>query len=117
MADIQIDEHALCAMESLLAEHFSDTLGFCCSELERLAQAIFATLDQDNVVALRHAHSLKSNAAQFGAVSLCDVARAIELHLNHGDVVAAKTACNDLMYQVEGSQLCLKQWLATRTAN
>jgi len=69
MTTITIDESALEGMESLLGDQFADTLTFCCSEFQRLGSEVLANLGSDNEAAARHAHSLKSNAAQFGAAS------------------------------------------------
>lgn len=114
MTEISIDESALESMESLLGEQFPDTLAFCCAEFERLGNETVAALGQDKEAAIRHAHSLKSNAAQFGAVSLANVARTIECNLNNGNDEQAVDAAHKLMAQVTGSQTKLNAWLAKR---
>ena len=111
MTDITIDTSALENMKSLLGEQFADTLDFCCAEFERLGSEVMATIYKDKEAAIRHSHSLKSNAAQFGASSLADVSRTIELSLVDDDLAKAMDACANLMPQVEGSQTKFKQWL------
>lgn len=111
MTEIQIDDAALQSMQSLLGEQFKDTLEFCCSEFERLANEVIATIGNDKEAAIRHAHSLKSNAAQFGATSLSEVARKVELNLNQDNVEEAVNASTDLLAQVSGSQAQLRAWL------
>ncbi|HEA19047.1 MAG TPA: Hpt domain-containing protein [Pseudoalteromonas prydzensis] len=114
MNTIIIDENALESMESLLGEQFSDTLVFCCAEFERLSSAILATIHNDIQVASRHAHSLKSNAAQFGASSLSEVARTIEQSLNNHNTAQALEASQQLDSQVAGSKAKLTDWLQSR---
>ena len=114
MTEISIDESALESMESLLGEQFPDTLEFCCSEFERLGSETIAALGQDKEAAIRHSHSLKSNAAQFGAASLAEVARLIEYNLNNDNEEQAVDAANNLMAQVIGSQAKLNEWQAQR---
>ena len=114
MTEIKIDESALESMESLLGEQFSDTLDFCCAEFERLGNEVLATLGQDKEAAIRHSHSLKSNAAQFGAASLAEVARLIEYNLNNDNDEEAVNASTHLMAQVSGSQAQLNAWLDAR---
>ncbi|WP_338363001.1 Hpt domain-containing protein [uncultured Pseudoalteromonas sp.] len=110
MTEIQIDEAALDSMQSLLGEQFKDTLEFCCSEFERLGNEVLATIGSDKEAAIRHAHSLKSNAAQFGATSLSEVARQIELNLSEDKLEQAIEASTGLMAQVNGSQAQLRAW-------
>ncbi|KPH58263.1 Hpt domain-containing protein [Pseudoalteromonas sp. NEC-BIFX-2020_002] len=114
MNTVIIDEGALEGMESLLGEQFDDTLMFCCAEFERLGGEILATIHSDVPTATRHAHSLKSNAAQFGASSLSDVARDIEQSLNNGDLSQAVMATEQLESQVAGAKEKLTQWLQSR---
>lgn len=114
MSTVAIDESALQSMESLLGEQFSDTLTFCCAEFERLASEVLATIDNDLQASIRHAHSLKSNASQFGASSLSEVAREIEQSLNNGEHEKAVTASKLLDEQVTGSNEVLMNWLASR---
>ncbi|WP_372763189.1 Hpt domain-containing protein [Pseudoalteromonas sp.] len=114
MSEININESALESMESLLGEQFAVTLEFCCSEFERLGSEVLATIGHDKEASIRHAHSLKSNAAQFGAVSLAEVAGTIEQQLNNDDLAAAISASQQLMTQVTGSHTLLKNWLAAR---
>ncbi|MCQ8876958.1 Hpt domain-containing protein [Pseudoalteromonas shioyasakiensis] len=114
MNTVVIDESALESMESLLGEQFSDTLVFCCAEFERLAAETLNTLGQDLEASIRHAHSLKSNASQFGATSLSDVAREIEHSLNNGEQAKAIEASKQLEQQVSGSKEALTNWLASR---
>lgn len=113
MTEVQIDVAALESMQSLLGEQFKDTLEFCCSEFERLGNEVIATLGNDKEASIRHAHSLKSNAAQFGATSLSEVARDIELSLNQDNLDQATSASAYLMAQVMGSQAKFNEWLAT----
>ena len=114
MNSIIIDESALESMESLLGDQFSDTLVFCCSEFERLGAEVLATIHNDIQAATRHAHSLKSNAAQFGATSLSEVAREIEQSLNNDNTAQALTASAQLDGQVAGSKAKLTDWLQSR---
>jgi HPt (histidine-containing phosphotransfer) domain-containing protein len=114
MTEISINEPALESMESLLGEQFTVTLAFCCTEFERLATQVLATIGEDKEASIRHAHSLKSNAAQFGAASLTEVAGVIELNLNNDNLAAANTAADYLMLQVNGSIAKINEWAATR---
>ncbi|GAA78129.1 Hpt domain-containing protein [Pseudoalteromonas sp. 20-92] len=114
MTEINIDTSALESMESLLGEQFADTLDFCCAEFERLGSEVLATIGKDREAAIRHSHSLKSNAAQFGASSLAEVSRVIEQNLNLDNLAEAIDASNSLMAQVTGSQAKLNEWLASR---
>lgn len=114
--DITINEDALIGMHGLLGDQFKDTVIFCCSEFERLENELKAALNVDQKEAIRHAHSLKSNAAQFGAVSLSNAAKAIELALieNDSDFVAANM--ETLSVQVSVSKARLLQWLENQPA-
>ncbi|KTF18065.1 Hpt domain-containing protein [Pseudoalteromonas sp. H105] len=114
MNDVVIDESALESMESLLGEQFSDTLTFCCAEFERLANEFFSAFGNDLEASIRHAHSLKSNASQFGATSLSEVARDIEQSLNNGEHDKAEAASKQLNEQVSKTQVELTSWLASR---
>ena len=78
MPDVTIDENALVSMQSLLGEHFEATLSFCHTEFDRLHSELVSSFNSDNETAIRNSHSLKSNAAQFGAVSLAEIAKNIE---------------------------------------
>lgn len=114
MNSIIIDESALASMESLLGDQFSDTLVFCCAEFDRLGSEVLATIHNDTQVASRHAHSLKSNAAQFGASSLSELAREIEQNLNNHNTTQAIEASQQLDSQVAGSKAKLTDWLQSR---
>jgi len=114
MNTVTIDEGALENMESLLGEQFAETLNFCCAEFERLGADVHATIHNDIQTATRHAHSLKSNAAQFGATSLSDVAREIEKSLNNREIENAIAASEGLDGQIAGSKAKLTDWLQSR---
>lgn len=88
--NIEINEESLFAMQDLLQDQFPPTIEFCMSEFDRLANALHEDLEKDITDATRHAHSLKSNAAQFGAVSLANLAKQIEHLLSAGDKAAAE---------------------------
>ncbi|KZN32389.1 Hpt domain-containing protein [Pseudoalteromonas luteoviolacea] len=108
-----IDETCLDNMQSLLGDQFIDTLEFCLSEFERLESEVRMTIDSDLEAATRNAHSLKSNAAQFGAMSLSDVAREIEMALLANEVDKAKAQVDKLTEQVVASKAKLQQWLTS----
>ncbi|MBQ4832576.1 Hpt domain-containing protein [Pseudoalteromonas sp. MMG010] len=114
MTEITIEHSALESMEGLLGEQFGDTLDFCCAEFERLSSEVLVALGNDKEAATRHAHSLKSNAAQFGAQSLAEVARDIEQSLVVDNLAQAQNAASSLDEQVKGSKEQLLQWLAQR---
>lgn len=114
MTTITIDESALEGMESLLGDQFADTLSFCCSEFQRLGSEVLANIVTDTEAAARHAHSLKSNAAQFGAQSLSEVAQAIEHALNESDFATAEQKAGYLDEQVIGSVEKLQAWFTGR---
>jgi HPt (histidine-containing phosphotransfer) domain-containing protein len=114
MNEVTIDEAALQSMESLLGDQFADTVDFCCAEFERLGSELLATIGNDRESAIRHSHSLKSNAAQFGAASLAEVSRIIEQNLVNDNLSEATRASDDLMAQVKGSQTQLNEWVASR---
>lgn len=109
--NVTIDESALQSMQSLLGEQFNETLVFCCSEFERLESEVMLALQGDLQSAIRNAHSLKSNAAQFGATTLSETAREIEQALVKGEVDLAKEASYDLAKQVAGSKAKLQAWM------
>ncbi|MBQ4835911.1 MULTISPECIES: Hpt domain-containing protein [Pseudoalteromonas] len=111
--DTRIDETCLENMQSLLGEQFNDTLEFCLSEFDRLANDVKATIDNDLEAATRNAHSLKSNAAQFGAMSLADVARSIEMALIENNTEHAKSQVSVLCDEVVSSKALLQQWLTS----
>ncbi|KZN45292.1 Hpt domain-containing protein [Pseudoalteromonas luteoviolacea] len=111
--DTRIDETCLENMQALLGEQFNDTLEFCLSEFDRLANEVKATIDNDLEAATRNAHSLKSNAAQFGAMSLADVARTIEMSLVENNVELAKTQVSVLCSEVDASKALLQRWLTS----
>ncbi|WP_105255594.1 Hpt domain-containing protein [Pseudoalteromonas sp. T1lg75] len=108
--EIKIDESALLAMQDLLGEHFDDTLAFCFSEFCRLHGAFKQTLGKEQGDAIRNIHSLKSNAAQFGAVTLADTARAIEHGLAEGEQQALQAQIDALPNAIEQSIELIKQW-------
>ncbi|MFC0117268.1 Hpt domain-containing protein [Pseudoalteromonas xiamenensis] len=109
--NVTIDESALLSMQSLLGEQFNDTLVFCCSEFERLESEVMLALHGDMQSAIRNAHSLKSNAAQFGALSLSNTAREIEQALIKDEHELAKEIAQGLAEQVAGSKAKLNAWL------
>ena len=93
MEGMVLDEDALMGMKSLLGAQFNDTLDFCYSEFDRLNVELEQTIQSDNETAIRHAHSLKSNAAQFGALLLAEMAKSVEHALSDGDLdIALKHA-------------------------
>ncbi|WP_105199803.1 MULTISPECIES: Hpt domain-containing protein [unclassified Pseudoalteromonas] len=108
--DIKIDESALMAMHDLLGEHFDEILVFCFSEFSRLHSAFQEALGSEQSDAIRNIHSLKSNAAQFGAVTLADTARIIELGLSQGDHQALQAQIDALPSVIEQSIVLIKQW-------
>ncbi|WP_105168065.1 Hpt domain-containing protein [Pseudoalteromonas sp. T1lg23B] len=110
--NVSIDNSALESMQSLLGEQFEETLIFCCSEFERLENDLKLALNSNRQEAIRHAHSLKSNAAQFGATSLSSTARAIEQGLMKGDDASVSENMALISEQVIGSKSQLLQWLS-----
>ncbi|MBQ4812851.1 hypothetical protein A7985_02635 [Pseudoalteromonas luteoviolacea] len=108
-----IDETCLENMQSLLGDQFNDTLEFCLTEFERLENEVKMTINSDLEAATRNAHSLKSNAAQFGAMSLSDVAREIEMALLANEVERAKAEIDNLSEQVVASKSKLQHWLTS----
>ena len=88
MSDTQVNvnQDALFAMQDLLQDQFIPTLEFCVSEFDRLQLAVEQDIEKDIKEAIRHAHSLKSNAAQFGAESLASISRQLEHALMEGDM-------------------------------
>lgn len=114
--NVTINEDALEGMQSLLGEQFEDTLIFCCDEFERLENELRIALTSSNQEAIRHAHSLKSNAAQFGAVSLSNNARAIEQGLINDDLESVQENLTRLSGQVAGSKTQLLQWLSSKAS-
>ncbi|WP_440053228.1 Hpt domain-containing protein [Pseudoalteromonas sp. T1lg65] len=109
---VKIDESALENMQLLLGEQFEDTVHFCCSEFERLESELMSAMNSDKEAAIRHAHSLKSNAAQFGAVSLSSVARNIEQGLVQEQQEIVEDAIALLADEVAGSAAALQAWIA-----
>ncbi|MEZ7205402.1 Hpt domain-containing protein [Pseudoalteromonas sp. DY56-GL79] len=112
---IVIDEGALENMQMLLGEQFEDTVHFCCSEFERLESELMLNLNQDQEAAIRHAHSLKSNAAQFGAASLSDLAKTIEHALIQEEKDIVDDSIEKLAAQVAGSKAKLQQWVRAQS--
>ncbi|MEI8618886.1 Hpt domain-containing protein [Pseudoalteromonas sp. B193] len=105
MTEINIDTSALESMESLLVSSLLIHLIFAAHEFERLGSEVLATIGKDKEAAIRHSHSLKSNAAQFGASSLAEVSRVIEQNLNLDNLAEAIDASNSLMPQVTALKL------------
>lgn len=117
MADtpsIQLDEVALHSMQELLGEQFNDTLLFCYEEFTRLQQEFDNTLQHDLQAAIRHVHSLKSNAAQFGATSLAQLASEIEQGLINNNLGDINTYQQALAAQTSQSIAKLKVWNAAQ---
>lgn len=83
--EVKINQEALFAMQDLLQDQFLPTLEFCLTEFDRLHADLERDFDVNVTDTIRHAHSLKSNAAQFGAESLAHLAREIEHALGQGD--------------------------------
>ncbi|MCG7544439.1 Hpt domain-containing protein [Pseudoalteromonas sp. MM17-2] len=108
--EIKIDENALVAMESLLADQFDATLTFCFSEFTRLHGAFLQSLDSQDSEAIRNIHSLKSNAAQFGAVTLADTARRLEQGLSQGERQSLQQDIDSLDEVIASSVVQMKQW-------
>lgn len=86
---VNVNYEALLSMQDLLQDQFEPTLQFCMSEFDRLQQAIDDTINVNIKEAIRHSHSLKSNAAQFGAESLSQLAKNLEHSLIDGDLIDA----------------------------
>lgn len=100
--EIKVDEAALNAMSQLLGEQFLPTLEFCFSEFERLHSDLADAVEQNDLTsAVRHAHSLKSNAAQFGATSLAESARVIEHNIALADNSEGIAELANLPAQIE----------------
>jgi len=110
MDDTVIDEDALLGMKSLLGEQFNETLDFCYSEFDRLNNELGQTIHNDNESAIRHAHSLKSNAAQFGASSLAETAKVVEYSLNHGNLEEALIHAALLQTSIEQTKEKINRW-------
>lgn len=108
--EIKLDDSALVAMQGLLGDQFQDTLTFCYSEFERLHHAFEQSLNKDQSEAIRSVHSLKSNAAQFGAVTLADTAREIELALSKGEHAQIQPYIDALPTTIALSIERMKQW-------
>ncbi len=94
---VEIDSAALNAMSQLLGDQFLPTLEFCFDEYHRLYGELVEALPINTTDAMRHAHSLKSNAAQFGATSLAELAKRAEHALNEGNTELA----NEIAAQLE----------------
>lgn len=112
MDDMVIDEDALSGMKSLLGEQFNDTLDFCYSEFDRLNQELDQAINNDNESAIRHAHSLKSNAAQFGALTLADMAKKVEHSLNDGNLNDAIVYAEQLQSLIDQTKDEINLWKA-----
>jgi len=112
MEDVVIDEDALLGMKSLLGEQFNDTLDFCYSEFDRLNQELDQTIHNDNESAIRHAHSLKSNAAQFGASTLAEMAKNVEHSLNDGNLKDALVYAAQLQSLIDHTKDKMNIWKA-----
>lgn len=93
MSDItvKINTEALLSMQDLLQDQFLPTLEFCLTEFDRLQGDLERDFDVNVTDSIRHAHSLKSNAAQFGAESLAQLAKELEHALGDGDMTTALT--------------------------
>lgn len=87
--DVNINSDALFAMQDLLQDQFLPTLEFCLTEFDRLYQDLETDFGTNLTEAIRHAHSLKSNAAQFGADSLAQIARELEHALTESNMSLA----------------------------
>lgn len=111
MHDVVIDETALSSMQSLLGEHFESTLLFCHSEFDRLHQELSEHFDSDLETAVRNAHSLKSNAAQFGAVSLAEIAKQIEHLLADNKSTQARVYLEQLAPHILSTKEKMTSWL------
>lgn len=107
---VLINDQAIEAMKSLLGDQFESTLKFCLSEFKRLETEIINALDQDRETATRNAHSLKSNAAQFGAKSLSSLARELEQALIIQDQKVIKSCISRLSAEVSQTQDALILW-------
>ena len=114
MQNVVIDEAALTSMQTLLGEHFESTLLFCHSEFDRLHQELAEHFDIDQETAVRNAHSLKSNAAQFGAVSLAEIARQIEHLLGGSESNQARVYLEQLAPHISSTKEKMTSWLVTQ---
>ncbi|MFY8275137.1 Hpt domain-containing protein [Pseudoalteromonas sp. SSDWG2] len=108
--EIKIDDSALIAMQGLLGDQFADTLEFCFSEFTRLHGEFEQSLNTDQNEAIRNIHSLKSNAAQFGAITLAETAREIEHGLTKGESQQLQPYIDALPNAIEQSIVHMKQW-------
>lgn len=110
MGDQVIDEDALLGMKSLLGEQFNDTLDFCYCEFDRLNQELAQSIHNDNESAIRHVHSLKSNAAQFGALTLAEMAKKVEHSLNDGNLNDALVYAAQLQSLIDQTKDKINLW-------
>ncbi len=114
MSQTQIDTVALEGMASLLGDQFDDTVQFCFSEFDRLYQEVVASLERDKAEAIRNAHSLKSNAAQFGALSLAELAKHTERTLTQHSVEEANQYIAKLPDEIAATKTQMTAWLENR---
>ncbi|SFC85014.1 Hpt domain-containing protein [Pseudoalteromonas denitrificans] len=115
MEDMVIDENALSGMKSLLGEQFGTTLTFCYSEFDRLNLELNQSIKVDSNSAIRHAHSLKSNAAQFGALSLAEMAKNVEHSLSKGNLEEALAHASLLQTFIEQTKNKINTWKLSAT--
>ena len=101
---VSVNQDALFAMRDLLQDQFEPTVEFCLSEFDRLQQAFDDDIQRDVTEAIRHAHSLKSNAAQFGADSLAGLAKQLEHTLMNGDVTLALELAQQLPLHISSTK-------------
>ena len=107
--EVKVEEQALFAMEQLLGDQFVPTLEFCFTEFDRLYMELADAIEkQDFTSAVRHAHSLKSNAAQFGAQSLSEYARIIEHTIALDDKTQAMDVFAKTPSHIELTKACIR---------
>ncbi|WP_372771366.1 Hpt domain-containing protein [Pseudoalteromonas sp.] len=111
MSDIavKINSDSLFAMQDLLQEQFLPTLEFCLTEFDRLQSEVERDFEVDITASIRHAHSLKSNAAQFGAESLAELAKDLEHALGEGDMALSQNLKNVLPAHISATKEAIQK--------
>ena len=106
---VNINSDALFAMQDLLQDQFLPTLEFCLTEFDRLQAELERDFDANTTDAVRHAHSLKSNAAQFGADSLALLAKELEHALGQGNMTLSQSLREALPAHISATKVAINK--------
>jgi CheY-like chemotaxis protein/HPt (histidine-containing phosphotransfer) domain-containing protein len=112
-AEAPLDYPRLTALRDAIGDDFTDVVAVFLDSAAEIVVALNAACERGEPDAVyRHAHTLKSSAANVGAMALSALARRIELHAKAGAMPAAQSAAAELETELARVKPLLRQTAA-----